>query len=255
MDSIPPMLIAAIDDILEVVIPIVIMLFVGIGQLLGALKQGKQKKPPVQRQVPKLDDGPVGNAPPAGEDALRQEVDDFLRRVQGKPPRPKPQEVKPQAARPQAERPGVPVVPAGRKGGKAMPGMQPISPLRQQHPPIRPLAQEEFAPIRSQPLPMRPDIEPRGQGVSEHVTKHIDNSALALGQHAEKLGDELAETDERLEMRLHQRFDHEVGRLHHEKEVAKAEATGVAAELVAMMSKPEGMRQLIIASEILRRPF
>ena len=90
--------------------------------------------------------------------------------------------------------------------------------------------------------------------VAEHVATHVGEHSRNIGQHAEHLVDELAQTDERVEARLHQKFSHSVGRLQHEEVAERDTSSGISHEISQMLAKPEGMRQLIIANEILRRP-
>lgn len=252
MDSILQLPLAALDDILNVAVPIIFMILYGIGQLLSNKKRAQrrqQRRPRApQPQAPLADGGQVGGGQAGGqpvdlEGALRQEVDDFLRRVQGKPPRQKPQ----------AGRPAVSGAPPTREQRRS--GRKQARPGRQQRPQSQPVNRPQ--PTRPSRLgaPLRGTGEPERGGVSEHVAEHISRSSRTIGQHAETLGDVLAETDERAEERLHKKFDHKIGRLQQQKATSKKVQSGIAEEIAAMLSKPEGMRQLIIANEILRRPF
>jgi hypothetical protein len=83
------------------------------------------------------------------------------------------------------------------------------------------------------------------------VTAHVQGVA----QHAQALGADIAQTDERMQEHLRQKFVHQVGAIAPTTSVQR-QATGspAAAELRAMLARPGGARQLIIASEILRRP-
>ena len=76
-----------------------------------------------------------------------------------------------------------------------------------------------------------------------------------VAQHAQSLGADIAQTDERMQEHLRQKFVHQVGAIAPTTSVQR-QATGspAAAELRAMLARPGGARQLIIASEILRRP-
>ncbi len=204
-------LVPLIGDFLDTVAPIIFLILYGIFQLLTGKAEAKKKVPqprmPRPQQPPEL---PGKAAPVDQADALRGEVEEFLRRAQGKPPkkpavqkrRPKPQPAKPRRLVP-AERP-------------------------------------------------KPNL--RREGVSEHVAHHISSSQIAA--HAERLGDKLESTHDRVESLLHEKFDHQIGTLQRQSKApgTATPKTDLAAEIAELLSKPEGMRQLIVAQEILRRP-
>ena len=78
--------------------------------------------------------------------------------------------------------------------------------------------------------------------------------------HAEMLGSGLKQTDERIQSHIHDKFDHQLGNLGKatkttEKTAGKSSKKDPAAEIADMLRKPDGMRQLILAQEILRRPY
>ena len=206
-----PLILAA--AVWEVVVGVIFFVLYGIGQLLSARESIKKKpveqKRPARPPAKQAAEGrPLAPQPVGQEESLRREVEDFLRRAQGKPP--------------QQERASSP----------------PRKPKPQRTP------------------PPQPEGGLRHEGVAEHVAKHISSKQLV--EHAEKLGDEVALADDRLESRLHQRFDHQVGSLQRREESTappgKEKEKGAAAEIAAMMRSPQGMRQLILAQEILRRP-
>ena len=107
-----------------------------------------------------------------------------------------------------------------------------------------------------------------GEGIKQHVGKYLD--AGEFRRRAAELGEEVAQTDEQLEQRLHTKFDREVSRLtdrpgesasmpragqaeEPEDRLAELPSTA-AAGLAAMLSRPESIRQAIVISEILTRP-
>ncbi|MCG8450211.1 MAG: hypothetical protein MI725_11620, partial [Pirellulales bacterium] len=169
-------------------------------------EENKPIHPPVQDQA----------------ESLRSEIEEFVRRAQGKPAQQKPTQQKP-----------APQKPAARKSQR----------------PRQPVAKR----VPREPRPA-PAGNLRREGVGEHVSKHI--SSADISQHAEQLGKELEQTDERMESRLHAKFDHQLGSLQHRETTAeeKTPQHDAAAEIAALLSRPEGMRQLILANEILRRP-
>lgn len=99
------------------------------------------------------------------------------------------------------------------------------------------------------------------ESVAEHVTGHMSRDEFAA--RAAHLGAELSQTDERLEARLHQKFDHGLGNLSARRlarEAADLEQRGLdtaptlADNLLTLLSTPQGVQQAIILSEVLDRP-
>ncbi len=101
-------------------------------------------------------------------------------------------------------------------------------------------------------------VPTKRESVAKHVESHIDTSRLK--KHAEKLGEKVGRADDVLEARLHQTFDHQIGRL-----VRPESATGdpagkpkpptrTASSLLAMMASQHNVQQAIVMSEILKRP-
>lgn len=230
-------------DFIQLVIYGIVFIVWILGQVLGGRKNAQQKKqPPLRPQQPqpvdmaegvpqpndqRFGDQRMGNQGPRNqpqnqEDALRNEVEDFLRRAQGKPPKPR-QEKRPRPT-PQPER------------------KRPLAPIATLAPAVS--LQEGHSLQESHSL--------RDEGVAEHVARHISTQDIAA--HTQTLGAEVATADDQLESRLHEKFDHNVGRLEHRESSAKREEADIAAEVAAMLRSPEGMRQLIVANEILRRP-
>lgn len=221
----------AAGEVWEMVIGAIFFILWIVGQLMGNRNEAKQKKQARRPRPPQPVEAPVaeaqGQGPPKQEDALRNEVEEFLRRAQGKPPREKE--------------------PAQRE--------QPVRQLREEPPPRRPRP-EKKRPQRPQPVATRPKpstTDMRHEGVAEHVTKHMSMQETATRIAA--LGDEVEQADEKLEAHLHEKFDHQLGSLQHEdKQKVASKRTDVAADIADMLSRPEGMRQLIVANEILKRP-
>ncbi len=223
----------------ETIISVIVFIIWIAAQLMGGRKEVKNKQPRPQQPLPvdmaeglpQLDNqgmgnrglgnqGPGNQGPRNQEEELRNEVEDFLRRAQGKPPKPR-QEQRPQ------------------------PTPQPV---QQQEPPRT--LQPQVA--RQAPVARQEGHTLRSEGVAEHVARHISTQDIAA--QTRTLGAEVATADDQLESRLHEKFDHDVGRLEHRETVKKRPKVDVAAEVAAMLRSPEGMRQLIVANEILRRP-
>lgn len=100
----------------------------------------------------------------------------------------------------------------------------------------------------------------RDQSVSDHVRQHIDTSDVS--EHAEHLGQRIQRADDVIARRIHQKFDHDVGRLDDmptvqddaAPTVEEDEISQLAADLLKMLTRPESVCQAILISEILSRP-
>jgi len=212
---------AAFEDVLKTVIPILFMVLYVIGQLMGGKENAKKAKQPRPAQPPK------GDGPPNQADALRREVEQFLRRAQGQEADP-PQEKRAPAVATIAQRPAK-------------------RPTKQRAKLRQPSPRE----VQAAPQPVSRGM--RKEGVAEHVTRHIDSSNLS--EHAEQLGHSVAQADERIESRLQAKFGKRMDAFRHDSKPAdQPEPTLGAQELFDLLSRPEGMRQAILMNEILRRP-
>jgi hypothetical protein len=242
---------ADLSDVLSGLLPIILFVVYGIAQLVGNLQQEKRKVPPRPRPVqPPQDFGarqgapnPAAGNPPNLEETLRREVEEFLRRAQGQPPQQRKGQPQQRAGqRPQrgSQRPTLPQV--RRQPEQSAKAPERPRQLVEMHRP------EPGAPVT--PLgDSRPSIAPSplGTGVSLH--------SQALAEHAHSLGADVALSDERMEAHLRQRFEHQVGAIAPSATLAQRKATATAAQqLRTLLSTPESVRQIIIASEILRRP-
>ncbi len=147
---------------------------------------------------------------------------------------------------------------AQRRGGQQAPAPPPAA--RQTGPPVMAQAVDPGrGPVAEVPV---------GEGVLAHVREHIDTGDF--DRRAAELGDEVAGADEQIGERLHETFDHDVGRLAGrpgesavaprlgragEPEDRMAELpSAAAAGLAAMFSNAQNIRQAIIVNEILTRP-
>ncbi len=96
-----------------------------------------------------------------------------------------------------------------------------------------------------------------GSEVARHVAEHL--TAGKFTEHAAQLGHDIGQSDERLEARLQATFDHRLGKLDDGNDpvasTVSANEAPLAAEILALMSSPGGMRQAIILNEILARPI
>ena len=146
-------------------------------------------------------------------------------------------------------------------------GQQPPPPK----PPVAPVVPRtivEATPVEATPV-VEEIVPGRGFGrdLSEHVEQHIGRDSIS--QRDARLGQVVENTDERIEQHLEGVFDHDVGHLAHADEVDTSVAEGTdaaswqekkkkepesAAAIVKMLTSPEGVRDVFIAAEILKRP-
>jgi len=238
----------------EIAIGGIVFFFYIAGQLMNLRGDAKAKpKRPRRQPAPDLElDEPEillrddKNAPQPGRaadqaESLRNEIEDFVRRAQGKSPQPNPTVRKRQPAR---QRPPV------RQGEQRASGQH--SSLREMPPPS---LRSRGVALRSEGVALRSEgVALRSEGVAEHVSRHIGSSEVA--EHAKHIESNLDQTDGQVDLRVHEEFDHPIDSLKHRETSAeqKKPREDFEAEIVAMLSRPEGIRQLIIANEILRRP-
>lgn len=228
-------------DIIQTIFGIIVFIIWIAGQFMGSREQAKRNKkprPPQQKPVAPAEEGVPGARPPKPgprnqEDELRSEVEEFLRRAQGKPAEPKP-------------------VPQQRR--TPTPAQMPPPQREPRQQPSRPTAQQRRASRQTKRLAKGQDGSIRTEGVAEHVERHLDTTDIST--HTRTLGAKIATADDRAEARLEGKIEHTLGRLEHREAPAepKEVTPDMAAQLAEMLSKPEGVKQLIIANEILRRP-
>jgi hypothetical protein len=106
------------------------------------------------------------------------------------------------------------------------------------------------------------EVEPLREEVSRHVAQHLDTSEIR--QHTSQLGAEVAQADDKLDARLHEKFDHRLGRLKHTAKQPPTAAGLVpfqvavaalpASEMIQWLRNPANLRQAVVLSEILQRP-
>jgi hypothetical protein len=210
-----PLLFAA--DWIQLILVIVFVLYsIGhaIMNMMNQAPKPKPKQPRPQGQMGQGQFGPQGQMgqqkPPAKpktlEDKLRQEVEQFLRQVQGEEPKPAP--------------PKKPMVVAQK-------------------------------PAAARPEPQR---QPRRETVQAHVSQHI--STADVTQHLSELGLEVSHADEKMTAHLQERFQHQLGAFQSSQQPTETrrKRNDAADEIVKLLRSPQGIRQVIVASEILRRP-
>ena len=262
---------ADLADTLRVVMPIIFVVIYGVAHLVGALQQEKKKRVqrppqrdpveldldrPVRADRPGADRGELGRGEPGRgdpglgkpvslEETLRREVEEFLKRAQGEPKTP------PQTARPVGPPRQRPTGPPQKS-----PPQQPVEP------PTRRLVDDpQSVTGRKQAEPVLEVVRssaPTGAAVDAYVTEQMRGVA-AIGRHAQRLGEEVALADDRMEAQLQQKFDHRVGTLAPSSASTISQqdtipGSSAAREFRELLARPGGMRQMVIANEILRRP-
>ena len=156
----------------------------------------------------------------------------------------------------------------GQRPGSQPPPAQPSPPRQapaQQRPPeiTRPVMQ----PRTTGEIQDEPDPFPSGQSVAQHVQKHIDSGASEISQIARKLGERVGQSGKKVNERVQQKFEHEVGNLADSQGRGESKkkqptegrlrpaATVITSQTIAdMFRSPPALRQAIIVAELLKRP-
>ena len=120
--------------------------------------------------------------------------------------------------------------------------------------------------------PVRAEVvrdRPVGGEVERHVKKYLDEEEFV--RRTEKLGEEVAEADDKIERHLKSVFDHSVSKLANTPgetasppnakladtapQISLATPSIAAADVAALFGNPLSIRQAVIISEILNRPL
>ena len=171
---------------------------------------------------------------------MRDEVDEFLRRVAQMRAAAEAQ-AKAQQQRPVPAKPPAPPRPA--------PPPQRLAPARQEVKYVEP-AEAEVVDV---------EISDRVEGFNRRVAQDLRGSEQ-IAEHTRHLGEEVDRADDKLEARLHQVFDHQIGHLKKSTMEAGAILTsdpasdGTARDMLQMLRTPQSVRDAIVMAEILRRP-
>jgi hypothetical protein len=99
------------------------------------------------------------------------------------------------------------------------------------------------------------------------VQKHIDSGASEISQNARKLGERVGQSGKKVNERLQQKFEHEVGNLADSQGRGESKkkkppegslrpaAIVITSQTIAdMFRSPSALRQAIIVAELLKRP-
>lgn len=244
--------------------PVALLLFWVVRQIVTAMGEQKEAERLREQQAeqggmdienePALGGVDPAEMPPQGD--LRSEVEDFLKRV-GQMPESEPATAAEARSAEldgrSAQRDNQGMSPRIEETGRRGPIDPFEEPVRRRRPAMRQpaveliLDTEEAEPVAPPPKPARQRVELR----------HLPESQLA--EHAAHLGGQVAQADDRLEARLHEKFDRRLGNLAQKSETTAAESptegkeTG-AARIKALLARPGGVREAVVLSEILRRP-
>jgi hypothetical protein len=236
MNGLPQLPLALDETLIKAIIGGIMMILWAAGHLMS--DKGKPKPPARPRPQAPPGQAPVGGAadkPASLEETLRREVEEFMRRAQGREPEPPAKRPTP----PQPQR-----VPQRKQTAKPAAQKQPAK-----APPRRLADSRQTAPIRIE--------EGRGAlvgaTIGEHVAEHL-GGAKTIATHAESLGDDVALADERMEAHLQQKFSHRLGTLAQQEAPTQIDVPSTAKDLLKLLSQPGGARTMIVANEILRRP-
>lgn len=225
----------------------------------------QQQRPPQRPRPEQMEGGRIAEAqeargaraPEAPQETIRSEVEEFLRRVGqemdgGQQERRQPQQ--------QARRPRTPQIEV-LEGDDGI-GVDDRPRQKRRRPePSRP-APVAKPPRTIAPAPVTREGIERGESVAQHVAEHLKRGDF--DERASHLGEDLAQTDERLEARLHRKFDHGLGSLAARRQAREAEDLALknvpppgslAGDVLNLLSSPQGVQQAIVINEVLKRPI
>jgi hypothetical protein len=244
-------------DIGEVLVGLVAIIFVIIRQLLEANKNAGAKRaqqpvpPPPQPQNPNK--APAA-APAAGQqaDPLRAQVEEFLRRA-GRAAQPNQSRSQPA----QVSQIELLAIPSQQPDQRTI--GQPLRQAEWRQTPSSSASPQSAAGTEKARNAARSGKPRKRKSVAEHVAEQVTSRAESLANQASKLGQRIVAEDRQFDTQIKSKFDHAVGTLAGSDPSASPEPTSPpvdtpASQLAAMLANPIGLRQAVIANEILRRP-
>jgi hypothetical protein len=219
-------------DFTELIITAVVLIFAVMKQLFDASSKTAKKTGtmmPAQPPQRPAAGGPKP-VPPGGQqaDALRSQVEEFLRRAGGQP---QTNQAPPATQRPVSE----------------------IELLVRQ--PQRLTQLTSAASGEKQRMGRRGR---RRQSVAEHVAEAVTASTQTLAEKANQLGQRIVTEDQQFDNQLKSKFDHAIGTLGEAEappsSVVTPNADTPASRIAAMFGNATGVQQAVMMNEILRRP-
>jgi hypothetical protein len=244
----PPLLAANWDELISFGVGLVFLLVWLVNQIAEAKK--KKAPPPPLPEVGPQEPNAKG-PPPAAKDPHRNQVDEFLRRVN-------------ERAR---EIAGEPPQPAAPPKGRSIAGEEivvlldeapPESRRRGRTPTLQPAAPS--SPSQGSLRRERRSKDKRGKSVAEHVAERVGSSTRQMREEVAHLGERVIQADKQFDVQLEQKFGHRLGSLSEQsaesvyQESSTPATSTPAAQIAALLASPEGVRQAIVLNEILRRP-
>lgn len=248
-----PVLAADVIEILTRGIPVILFILWLVGQAISERQKQAKMAQRQERQAP-AQPKPNPQRPPA---EIEDEIDAFLRRAsEKKKGQPQPQRkrdetvilVPPNQDRktqtpvaPQEAQSRTPRDAAASEGDRAKRAMErPVRGGQRPLPPTpKPMVLQSGRPLHAGGLgSLRSSLTPSTSPSSSDLT------------------DDISLADDRMAAHLHSVFDHQVGRLQHRETTPTRPVSGspIADSVVKMLKDPQGVQQLIVAQEILRRP-
>ena len=98
--------------------------------------------------------------------------------------------------------------------------------------------------------------DPYTDGVADHVARHLDTSSYEARE--SRLGQQVGQADEKLESRLHDKFDHRLGALDTDDMMAsdepESQVPATPNDIARLLGSAENIRNAIILNEILQPP-
>jgi hypothetical protein len=245
--------------LLEGIGPLLLVIFWVIRQVMVATAEAKARKKdaepepfegfperPVRRpqqRVGEAERGPVELGPAGdrraegGQRDLRNEVEEFLRRI---------------------NETGQPAAPADSPPKRPARGVDPFDEPARRTKPRRPASVESAAPTETSV-----SADPAAMSRTEAARATFNRPKSHLAEQAAHLGQKIAQTDERAADRVHQKFDHQVGTIgpsatanpgRSQETPGTAPKDTRAKQLRERLASPAGMREAILLNEILSRP-
>jgi hypothetical protein len=227
MNALP---LAALEDWLKFIVPLVFFVIWALNQLIAASKvKPKEGRAAPPRRKPEPTERPLRPVPPpanpagqqSGQAQLNAEIEQFLKR-------------------------------AGQRRGEKQPRQQAATKAPPKAPP-RPPREE---PVDVEPVSKRDDV-------ARSVEKHLGNRGFS--QRAEHLAEEVARADQQMEEHLQQAFSHKVGTLGgaeppsetpltDTQTTVQSQRSAMATAIAGILADPQNIRQMIVLKEILDRP-
>jgi hypothetical protein len=254
--ELPILFAAPWNELVSVLVGLVFLVIWVINQINDARKkQAAEAGQPVDVPLEPMEAAAPQPAAQGGgqADPLRAQVEEFLRRAgqQSKPP------ALSRPARPTAQDEIVVLLDESQ-----------VTPQRKT---LSEKIREASRPGAAPPVPSAPPKDRRPQQprrvakarktVADHVAERSGAASETFQKEVADLGSRVKQADEQFDVQLHQKFDHDLGRLGDNKSAATTspptapvETKSPAAQIAALLASSDGVRQAVVLNEILNRP-